>query len=130
MIAEIIQGIANKPSLGRLHRDIQLCILSGHSITSRKRPVKLPHGATTAARTKSDVNFEHFKKPLFSAQFHIYSIEPAMVLNVEDNGEKLLLAAVRQETVIADLLEAFRQDVLEETSYEFLVGKRDNLSLR
>ena len=53
-----------------------------------------------------------------------------MVLNVEDNGEKLLLAAVRQETVIADLLEAFRQDVLEETSYEFLVGKRDNLSLR
>ncbi len=67
---------------------------------------------------------------MFSAQFHIYSIEPAMVLNVEDNGEKLLLAAVRQETVIADLLEAFRQDVLEETSYEFLVGKRDNLSLR
>ena len=54
----------------------------------------MPHRAATATRAKSDIDVKHFEKPLFSAQTHIYGIEPAMVLDVEDNGEQLFLTAV------------------------------------
>ena len=54
----------------------------------------MPHGTATTTRTESNVDAKHMEKLFFGAHSRIYGIEPAMVLNVEDNGKKLIFSAV------------------------------------
>ena len=87
-------------------------------------PSHLPHAPAATDGADTDIFAPYFLQELCHGKTFIVSFESLSSLYPEDCPQVPGTHAVVDESIIADLLEARRQNVHEETPYEFFVAER------
>ena len=75
----------------------------------------------STAGTHMDIDSEHFKQ--LDIQFHaaVFRAKALMILYPKYNSKKALFRTVGKKTIVPDLLEAFRKNMLHKAPDEFFV---------
>ena len=117
---------ANKPPVREAVKHIQLKV----SVPEHVGLPQEPHAEAAAGSADMYVTPPYFIDDLVHGKASQHGAKTLVPLYAEDGGKVLFPAAVVQETIITDLLEAGREYMHHEPADEFTAGKGDLLQGR
>ena len=117
---------ANKPPVREAVKHIQLKV----SVPEHVGLPQEPHAEAAAGSADMYVTPPYFIDALVHGKASQHGAKTLVPLYAEDGGKVLFPAAVVQETIITDLLEAGREYMHHEPADEFTAGKGDLLQGR